>query len=493
MNAKNIMIQGTMSGVGKSLITAGLCRIYTRRGLRVAPFKSQNMALNSYVTADGGEIGTATALQALACEKEPTVGMNPVLLKPSTDTKSQVIVNGKAVENLSARDYFRKKKSLMPEIVSDYRSLARENDLIVIEGAGSCCELNLRKDDIVNMGLAKELNAPVILVGDIDRGGIFAQLYGSVKLLPDDEQELIKGLIVNKFRGDPALFQDGIDIIEKNTKKPVLGVLPYTRLELPEEDSLSERLSNTKVKDIDIAVIRFPKISNYTDFLPLERQSEVSVRYVDDLAQIGEPDLIILPGTKNTIADLRWLKKSRIAAFLKKNKGKIPILGICGGYQMLGRGISDPDSIEEGGTENGLDLIPMNTVMKRDKTTRQVTGHLANGEKIRGYEIHCGVSLYKSGQQKFKKPLIYHINGADSDHEGYISEEKLVAGTYWHGFFDEAGAVRTLLGFLYKRKGKPLPPEINVSQREATLRELDRFADILEANLDMDFIDKDIL
>ena len=320
-----------MSGVGKSLITAGLCRIYTRRGLRVAPFKSQNMALNSYVTADGGEIGTATALQALACEKEPTVGMNPVLLKPSTDTKSQVIVNGKAVENLSARDYFRKKKSLMPEIVSDYRSLARENDLIVIEGAGSCCELNLRKDDIVNMGLAKELNAPVILIGDIDRGGIFAQLYGSVKLLPDDEQELIKGLIVNKFRGDPALFQDGVDIIEKNTKKPVLGLLPYTRLELPEEDSLSERLSNTKVKDIDIAVIRFPKISNYTDFLPLERQSEVSVRYVDDLAQIGEPDLIILPGTKNTIADLRWLKKSRIAAFLKKNKGKIPILGICGG------------------------------------------------------------------------------------------------------------------------------------------------------------------
>ncbi|MDD6550558.1 MAG: cobyric acid synthase [Lachnospiraceae bacterium] len=489
MNAKNIMIQGTMSGVGKSLITAGLCRIYTRRGLRVAPFKSQNMALNSYVTADGGEIGTATALQAIACEKEPTVEMNPVLLKPSTDTESQVIVNGRAVENLSARDYFKKKKSLMPTIISDYKSLAERNDLIVIEGAGSCCELNLRQDDIVNMGLATAVNAPVLLVGDIDRGGIFAQLYGSMKLLPENEQKLIKGLVVNKFRGDPTLFQDGVDIIGENTGRPVVGVLPYTRLELPEEDSLSERLSNREVKDIDIVVIRFPKISNYTDFLPLERQPEVSVRYVDDVKQMGNPDMIILPGTKNTIADLRWLKKTHLASFIKKSKRQIPILGICGGYQMLGRSISDPEGIEEGGEEKGLELLPMQTVMNREKTTRQMSGYLENGELVKGYEIHCGVGSFK----RRPWPLIWQIKNAPEDVEGVLNYKTLVAGTYWHGFFDEPGVVKTLIDFLNKRKGGMTSTGDQISQREATIGELDRFADILEANLDMDFIDSLVL
>lgn len=481
MNAKNIMIQGTMSGVGKSLITAGLCRIYTRRGLKVAPFKSQNMALNSFVTADGGEIGTATALQALACEKEPTVEMNPVLLKPSTDTESQVIVNGKAVENLSAGDYFKKKKSLMPAVLSDYKKLAAENDLIVIEGAGSCCELNLRKDDIVNMGLATAVNAPVLLVGDIDRGGIFAQLYGSVKLLTENEQELIKGLIVNKFRGDSSLFSDGIEILEESTLRPVAGVLPYTKLELPEEDSLSERLSNTEVKAIDIAVIRLPRISNYTDFLPLERCPQISVRYVNDTRDLGEPDMIILPGTKNTLGDLKWLKASGFFQIIKNLEGKIPIIGICGGYQMLGKSIEDPEGIEEGGEETGLGFIPMNTVMNAEKTTRQVKGQLENGARVKGYEIHCGVSTF----EKRQKPLIESAEGCD----GVLIPDELLAGTYWHGFFNEPGVVKTLLEFLYKRKGVPLPTGTIISQREATLKELDRFADILEENLDMELID----
>lgn len=483
MNAKNLMIQGTMSGVGKSLITAGICRIYTRRGLSVAPFKSQNMALNSFVTADGGEIGTATALQAMACLKEPAVEMNPVLLKPSTDTASQVIVNGRAVENLSAAEYFKKKKSLMPAILSDYDRLSAENDLIVIEGAGSCCELNLRKDDIVNMGLASALNAPVLLVGDIDRGGIFAQLYGSVALLPENEQELIKGLIVNKFRGDSALFSAGVEILEEKTHKPVVGVLPYTRLNLPEEDSLSEKLSNHTSQKIDIVVIRFPKISNYTDFLPMERLSEVSVRYVSDVSSIGSPDLIILPGTKNTIADLRWLKNTGIAEFLKAKKGQIPILGICGGYQMLGENISDPFGIEEGGTEEGLGLIPMTTVMEKIKTTRQVEGSLENGGFVRGYEIHCGSSHFS----KDVRPLI------SSSSEGIIDERNLVAGTYWHGFFDETAPVQALMDFIFERKGMAPKQLSEMSQRESTNAELDRLADILEANLDMNFLDSLIL
>lgn len=478
------MIQGTMSGVGKSLITAGICRIYTRRGLRVAPFKSQNMALNSFVTADGGEIGTATALQAQACLKEPAVEMNPVLLKPSTDTASQVIVDGRARENLSARDYFKKKKSLMPAILADYQKLSNENDLIVIEGAGSCCELNLRKDDIVNMGLATAVNAPVLLVGDIDRGGIFAQLYGSVALLPENERKLIRGLIVNKFRGDPELFEDGVKILEEKTKKPVVGVLPFTRLDLPEEDSLSERLKDHRAKDIDIVVIRFPKISNYTDFLPLERLSDMSVRYVSDAASIGNPDLIILPGTKNTIADLRWLKRSGIAGLLQESFGKIPVLGVCGGYQMLGKNIADPYGIEEGGFEDGLGLIPMTTIMDKDKTTRQDEGSFADGGAVRGYEIHCGVSRFSGEVQ----PLIPDVKNGKA--EGFIDEKNLIAGTYWHGFFDETAPVQRLLDFIYRRKGLAPKKVSEISQRESTNAELDRLADILEKNLDMDFLNR---
>lgn len=482
MKKRNLMIVGTMSGVGKSLITAGLCRIYTRRGYSVAPFKSQNMALNSYVTPDGGEIGTATALQALACGKQPSVEMNPILLKPTKDTASQVIINGEAHETLPASEYYKRKKDLMPVIKADYEKLEAENDIIFIEGAGSCAELNLRKDDIVNMGLATALEAPVVLVGDIDRGGIFAQLYGSVKLLPREEQQMIRALIVNKFRGDPSLFLDGVRIITEKTKKQVAGVLPYMRFELPEEDSLSERLANTGAGDVDIAVIRLPRISNYTDFLPLERYPEVSVRYVKSPEEFGDPDMVIVPGTKNTLGDLRWLKASGLDHKILGVQGRVPVMGICGGYQMLGNLVSDPYGVEEGGTEEGLGLIPMTTELEREKTTERVSGITYNFIQVSGYEIHAG----KSHFTRKHKALIMGQNGLKT---GFINEKKKVAGTYMHGFFDTAAVADTLVHELAVHKGVNIATHFERNQQEETLSELDRLADMMEENLDMDLID----
>lgn len=482
MKKRNLMIVGTMSGVGKSLITAGFCRIYTRRGYSVAPFKSQNMALNSYVTPDGGEIGTATALQALACGKQPSVEMNPILLKPTKDTSSQVIINGRASETLPAAEYYKRKKELLPIILEDYDRLARKYDIIFIEGAGSCAELNLRKDDIVNMGLAEVLDAPVILVGDIDRGGIFAQMYGSVKLLQPEEQQLIKALIVNKFRGDPALFDDGIQIIKDNTGKYVAGVLPYMRLDLPEEDSLSERLSNTQVRDIDIAVIRLPRISNYTDFLPLERYPEVSVRYVKSVEEFGQPDMVIIPGTKNTLGDLRWLKASGLDHKILGVQGRVPVMGICGGYQMLGDSVSDPYNVEEGGSEAGFGFIPMTTELEREKTTEQVHGTLFNDMSVSGYEIHAGKSIFSQGHTSL-------IRLSDGSLTGFINKEKMVAGTYMHGFFDTAVVTDTLIHHLADQKGVTVATHFTRNQKEETLAELDRLADMMEENLDMDLID----
>lgn len=482
MKKRNLMIVGTMSGVGKSLITAGFCRIYTRRGYSVAPFKSQNMALNSYVTPDGGEIGTATALQALACGKQPSVEMNPILLKPTKDTASQVIINGRASETLPASEYYKRKKDLMPVIKADYEKLEAENDIIFIEGAGSCAELNLRKDDIVNMGLATALEAPVVLVGDIDRGGIFAQLYGSVKLLPREEQQMIRALIVNKFRGDPSLFLDGVRIITEKTKKQVAGVLPYMRLELPEEDSLSERLANTGAGDVDIAVIRLPRISNYTDFLPLERYPEVSVRYVKSPEEFGDPDMVIVPGTKNTLGDLRWLKASGLDHKILGVQGRVPVMGICGGYQMLGNLVSDPYGVEEGGTEEGLGLIPMTTELEREKTTEQVHGTLFNDMPVSGYEIHAGKSIFSQGHTSL-------IRLSDGSLTGFINKEKMVAGTYMHGFFDTAVVTDTLIHHLADQKGVTVATHFTRNQKEETLAELDRLADMMEENLDMDLID----
>ena len=313
--ALNIMLQGTMSNAGKSLLAAALCRIFRQDGYHVAPFKSQNMALNSFITKDGGEMGRAQVVQAEACGLEPDVRMNPILLKPTTDVGSQVIVNGQVRGNMRAMEYYAKKREFLPDVMRAYESLAAENDVIVIEGAGSPAEINLKQDDFVNMGLAKLVDAPVLLIGDIDRGGVFAQLFGTIALLEPDERARVKGTIINKFRGDRTILEPGLRQLEALCGVPVAGVVPYAQVDIDDEDSLSARFTkDTARKLLDIAVIRLPRISNFTDFSPFERYEGVSVRYVDRVSALGAPDLILLPGTKSTIADLQWLRESGLEA-----------------------------------------------------------------------------------------------------------------------------------------------------------------------------------
>ena len=403
--AKSIMIQGTMSNAGKSLLAAGLCRIFRQDGLRVAPFKSQNMALNSFITKAGGEMGRAQVVQAEAAGIDPDVRMNPILLKPTTDVGSQVIVNGIAQGNMRAMEYYRRKPEFIPAIMEAYNSLASDFDVIVIEGAGSPAEINLKKDDIVNMGMAKLADAPVFLVGDIDRGGVFAQLYGTVALLEPEERARIKGTIVNKFRGDRAILEPGIKILEDLCGVPVAGVIPYVHLDIDDEDSLSERFERKEGRRLlDVAVIRLPRISNFTDFSPFERYENVSLRYVEKVADLENPDMILLPGTKSTIADLKWLRQCGLEAAVQKaaDAGTL-VFGVCGGYQMLGRSVSDPEQVEAAGeTEiRGMGLLPLDTIFRGQKVQTQTEGVFTgvegmlrglNGMTYRGYEIHMGRS-----------------------------------------------------------------------------------------------------
>ena len=349
--AKVIMVQGTMSNAGKSLIVAGLCRIFAQDGYRVVPFKSQNMALNSYITEDGLEMGRAQVMQAEAAGVKPSVLMNPILLKPTNDVGSQVIVKGEVLGNMRARDYFAYKKKLVPTICEAFSELEKQADIIVMEGAGSPAEINLKSDDIVNMGLAKLVDAPVLLVGDIDRGGVFAQLLGTLILLEEDEKARVKGLIINKFRGDKTILDPGVEMLEERGGVKVAGVVPYMHLSIEDEDSLSGQLDNHDVGVIDLAVIRFPRISNFTDFNVFERLEGVSVRYVSSVQELGQPDMIFLPGSKNTMGDLHWMRQNGLEAAVKKLAVHIPVWGICGGYQMLGRTISDPHGVEN---ENSL-------------------------------------------------------------------------------------------------------------------------------------------
>lgn len=477
--AKNIMIQGTMSNAGKSLLAAGLCRVLRQDGLRVAPFKSQNMALNSFITADGGEMGRAQVVQAEAAGIAPDVRMNPILLKPTTDRGSQVIVGGKALGNMDAAAYYRRKKEFIPAVLEAYESLAAEYDVIVIEGAGSPAEINLKADDIVNMGLAKLVDAPVLLAGDIDRGGVFAQLYGTVALLEAEERQRIKGLIVNKFRGDPAILKPGLSDLERLCGVPVAGVIPYLRVDIDDEDSLTERFHRQgERRDIDLAVIRLPKISNFTDFGPFERYDNVSLRYVESLRELGNPDMILLPGTKSTIADLLWLRQSGLEAAIQKAAAAgTPVFGICGGYQMLGRSISDPDGAEaEKGTQiTGMDLLPTHTVFQGEKRQTQVSGTLntvdgilspLSGMAYEGYEIHMG----RSGEQP---PLL----GSGCAY-----------GTYIHGIFDAPGIADAVLGALCRKKG--LSPTILTSFDPTAYKErqYDLLAQAVRDNLDMDLV-----
>lgn len=480
--AKNIMIQGTMSNAGKSLLCAGLCRIFHQDGYRVAPFKSQNMALNSFITASGGEMGRAQVVQAEAAGIAPDVRMNPILLKPTTDVGSQVIVNGVVQGNMRAMEYYKRKREYIPAVMDAYNALAAEYDILVIEGAGSPAEINLKQEDIVNMGLAKLVDAPVLLVGDIDRGGVFAQLYGTIALLEDQERARIKGTVVNKFRGDRRILEPGLRSLEQLCGIPVAGVIPYTHVDIDDEDSLSTRFQRqTARKLIDIAVIRLPRISNFTDISPLERYDNVSVRYVQRVADLHDPDMILLPGTKSTISDLQWLRQSGLEAAILKaaSAGKL-IFGICGGYQMLGRSICDPDGVEAAAVPRirGLGLLPMDTVFRGEKVQTQSCGTFAgicglleplNGRSYQGYEIHMG--------------------RAQEDLPVLCGREN-VYGTYLHGVFDAPGIADSLLKALCATKGLDFESLGTFDAHAYKERQYDTLADTLRSGLDMDLVYK---
>lgn len=474
--AKPIMIQGTMSNAGKSLLCAALCRIFRQDGYRVAPFKSQNMALNSFITEDGLEMGRAQVVQAEAAGIKPSVLMNPVLLKPTTDVGSQVIVNGEVHANMSAVDYFKYKKQLIPEIMSAYDTLASENDIIVIEGAGSPAEINLKEDDIVNMGLAKMLKSPVLLVGDIDRGGVFAQLYGTLALLEPEERTLVKATVINKFRGDVSILKPGLDMLYKLIKVPCAGVIPYLHVDIDDEDSLSGRLTSGGRKEIDIAVILLPRISNFTDFSPFERFSGVSLRYVKTLAELGNPDMIIIPGTKSTVSDLKWMRQNGLEAeILKAASRGIPIFGICGGLQMLGKSISDPFGTEGGGGIAGTGLLDIETVFAQEKTRTQVEGSFSDiagmfatleGMRYRGYEIHMG----QSG-----------VHGA-------VIQKGNIYGSYIHGLFDEAGIAEAVVEALYKKRNLEFDRNAVFDPHAYREEQYNRLAEAVRGALDMRMI-----
>ena len=479
--AKCIMVQGTMSGAGKSLLCTALCRIFAQDGYKVAPFKSQNMALNSFVTRAGLEMGRAQVVQAQAAGVEPDVRMNPILLKPSSDVGSQVIVNGEVRGDMPARAYFRQKKALIPEILRAYESLAQEYDILVIEGAGSPAEINLKADDIVNMGLAKLVDAPVLLVGDIDRGGVFAQLYGTVALLEADERARICGLIINKFRGDVEILRPGLAMLEEKTHLPVLGVVPYTRADIEDEDSLSERLQSSKaVKPLDAAVVRLPHISNFTDFMPLEQHPLLGVRYVQNVRELGSPDLIILPGTKNTVADLLWLRQCGLEAAVQKlAKRGTPVLGVCGGYQMLGRTLDDTLGSESGQpqTLRGLALLPTDTVFTAEKHRAQVTATAAApfaGASLTGYEIHTGRTAVQG------TPF---CTQADGTPEGCV--QGTVFGTYLHGLFDSGELTEKLAAYLCRQKGLCPEAAAPISMERYRAQQFDLLADSVRAALDL--------
>jgi adenosylcobyric acid synthase len=465
-----------MSSAGKSLICAALCRIFKQDGYRVAPFKSQNMALNSYITAEGLEMGRAQVVQAQAAGTEPSVLMNPVLLKPTTDVGSQVIVNGSVRGNMKAADYFRYKKELIPDIMKAYDTLCAGNDIIVIEGAGSPAEINLKADDIVNMGMAKMARSPVLLVGDIDRGGVFAQLYGTLALLEEEERALVKATVINKFRGDVSILAPGLDMLYELVKVPCAGVVPYMCVDIDDEDSLSERLNRRERKEIDIAVIYVPRISNFTDFSPFERFDSVSLRYVGNVAELGEPDLIILPGSKSTVSDLKWMRQNGLEAAVKKHASRgRPVFGICGGLQMLGRTIDDPDNVENGGSLAGMGLLDLETVFDPDKTMKRTDGVFTdiggmlgglNGLRYSGYEIHMGRS--GAGCAVIQNGNIY--------------------GSYIHGLFDENGIAEAIVAALYRERGLEYHRDKPFDIRAYREEQYDLLADTVRGALDMELV-----
>ena len=489
MSAQSIMFQGTASDAGKSWLAAAVCRILSNQGKKVVPFKSQNMALNSFITDIGDEMGRAQVYQAEAARVKPDVRMNPILLKPSTDKDSQVIVMGKILADMDAASYYNFKPQLIPQIMEAYEGLASENDVVILEGAGSPAEINLNDNDIVNMGMARMVNAPVILVADIDKGGVFASIYGTIKLMPPEDQRRIKGIIINKFRGDKSLLEPGNKMIEKLTGVPVIGVLPMSDIDIDEEDSVSlTRKSRQKEagKALDVAVIDLDKISNFTDVHSLEIQPDVSVRYVVKADELGTPDLLILPGSKNTNEDLAALKKNGLyEEILRAHQDGSKVVGICGGYQILGRKLYDPEAIESPIKEQaGLGLLDTETTFNEQKTTTQAVAKRKN-YTLKGYEIHMGTT--KLGLNATPFSVIYTTNGqSESREDGAVSSDGTVMGTYLHGIFDNPYWTRHFLNKI--RTGKRLAPLVNtnVSISDYKDQKYEKLAQLFEQNVDME-------
>ncbi|MDP9373658.1 MAG: cobyric acid synthase [Chloroflexota bacterium] len=498
MSARTLMVQGTASDVGKSVLVAALCRILRQDGYRVAPFKAQNMALNAAVTIDGGEIGRSQAVQAAAAGIEPAVEMNPILLKPEAEARSQVIVRGRVWKTLPWREYYRERAPLLGVIRESLETLRAAYDVVVIEGAGSPAEINLKAGDIVNMRVAALADAPVLLAGDIDRGGVFAALLGTLELLDPDERARVRGLIINKFRGDLELLRPGLDFIAARTGVPLLGVVPHLpRLGLAEEDSVAlERRANRPGDGgpavLDIAVIQLPRISNFDDFDPLAAEDGVAVRFVRAADELGVPDLAIIPGTKSTIADLAALREAGLdRAIVALAGGGTPLVGICGGFQMLGEAIEDPHGVEaDAGRVPGLGLLPLRTVFGREKTTERARGVVAAGggllagaagAPVTGYEIHMGRTV---GDLPAPLRMVERRGMPVDEPDGAASADGLVLGTYLHGLFDSPALRGAILRNLAARKG--VPPRA-WGDEAAALREdpFDRLADHVRASLDM--------
>jgi adenosylcobyric acid synthase len=500
MASQVLMVQGTASHVGKSVLVSALCRIFRQDGFRVAPFKAQNMSNNSYVTAGGGEIGRAQAVQAEAAGVEARVEMNPVLLKPEADHISQVVLLGRPVLSARTRDYFGLKPQLWESVCASLDILRDEYDIVVIEGAGSPAEINLKATEIVNMRVARYANAPVILCGDIDRGGVFAAIVGTLELLDPEERDLVKGLVINKFRGEASLLADGLTWLEQRTGIPVLGVVNHFRdIHIPEEDSvaLDLLLRSPGGAVLDIVVVRVPHISNFDDFDPLARENGVALRYADSPEGLGRPDLIILPGTKTTIADLDWMEGRGLAGAVgRAHRDGASVIGICGGYQMLGTRIHDPEKVESARTEtDGLGLLPLTTEFAGSKETHRVQGEVAQdwgllagakGLPIRGYEIHMGRTWGEGASAAFRidDRSDAPVTGRDA-FDGALDSSGAVLGTYIHGLFHNGGLRRALLRELARRKGVSLP----LPAREAASdQEFDKLADWVRASLRMDLV-----
>lgn len=478
--AKKIMIQGTTSNAGKSLMVTGLCRIFQSQGYKVAPYKPQNMALNSFVTEDGLEIGRAQAVQASACKILPKAEMNTILLKPTKEKSIQVIVHGKVVGNMSSLEYHEYKKTLLPILKADFEKLEQEYDIIVMEGAGSPAEINM-ENDISNMVMAQLVDAPVIIVGDIDKGGVFASLYGTIMLQEDKYQERIKGYIINKYRGNKAILDSGIAKLTALTNKQCIGIQMYEDFDIEEEDGVSERFSKKPLKAINIACIKLPHISNYTDFAIFEQMENVAVHYVDKKDELSKVDfdMIIIPGSKNTIQDLKWLKETKIDEEINKYRVNRVVFGICGGYQMLGELLEDPYGFENGGEEKGLGMLKSKTVFSCEKKTVQVEGIInelqgqlknISGMKYSGYEIHSGVT------------------NCDKIIE---SDGKRVYGTYVHGIFDQVEIALEIIKALAKRRPTIKDLDYTLQSQEVYKeKQFDALAKSMEKNIDIEAIKK---